>query len=166
MRIKTNKVVRRKPRDKGESECFFILMKAKIDDNIKKGKVKWISNREMERTIKIPEEYQRNNMKIEIDIKDVVQKIDVNKLIEEKIISDVSQVIDIENIVDETLDDEEVKNHLKKKVINIINSYLDSEEGKTRIIDAFNDVVTSSDILIDDKIIELVAEFLKQKLNI
>ena len=105
-------------------------------------------------------------MKIEIDIKDVVQKIDVNKLIEEKIISDVSDAVDIENIVDETLDDEEVKNHLKKKVINIINNYIDSEEGKTRIIDAFNDVVTSSDILVDDKIIELVAEFLKKKLNI
>ena len=43
MRIKTNKVVRRKPRDKGESECFFILMKAKIDDNIKKGKVKFMT---------------------------------------------------------------------------------------------------------------------------
>ena len=56
MRIKTNKIVRRKPRDKEESECLFILMKAKLDDNIKKGKVKWVNNREMERIIKIPEE--------------------------------------------------------------------------------------------------------------
>lgn len=55
MRIKINKIIRRKPRDKEESECFFILMKAKLDDNIKKGKVKWISNREMERTINIPQ---------------------------------------------------------------------------------------------------------------
>lgn len=105
-------------------------------------------------------------MKIEIDIREIVQKIDVNKLIEEKIISDVSEAIDVENIVDETLDDEEVKNHLNKKVINIINDYIDSEEGKTSIIDAFNNVVTSSDMLTDDKIIELVAEFLKKKLNI
>ncbi len=105
-------------------------------------------------------------MKIEIDIRDIVQKIDVNKLIEEKIISDVSEAIDVENIVDETLDDEEVKNHLNKKVINIINDYIDSEEGKTSIIDAFNNVITSSDMLTDDKIIELVAEFLKKKLNI
>lgn len=105
-------------------------------------------------------------MKIEIDIREIVQKIDVNKLIEEKIISDVSETIDVEKIVDETLDDEEVKNHLNKKVINIINNYIDSEEGKTSIIDAFNNVITSSDMLTDDKIIELVAEFLKKKLNI
>lgn len=51
MRIKINKRVRRKPRDKDESEALYLLMKAKLDDNIKKGKVKWISNREMERTI-------------------------------------------------------------------------------------------------------------------
>ena len=55
MRIKINKRVRRKPRDKDESEALYLLMKAKIDDNIKKGKVKWISNREMERIIKIPQ---------------------------------------------------------------------------------------------------------------
>ncbi len=105
-------------------------------------------------------------MKIEIDIKEIVQKIDINKLIEEKIMSDVSDSIDVDNIVDETLNDEEVKNHVNKKVINIINNYIDSEEGKNRIIDAFNDAITSSDILNDDKVIELVAEFLKKKLNL
>lgn len=105
-------------------------------------------------------------MKIEIDIKEIVQKIDVNKLIEEKIISDISEAIDTENIVDETLDDEDVKNHINKKVINIINNYLDSEEGKTRIIDTFNDAITSSDILTDDKITDIMAEFLKKKLNL
>ena len=105
-------------------------------------------------------------MKIEIDIKEIVQKIDINKLIEEKIISDVSEAIDVGNIVDEVLDDEDVKNHLNKKIINIIDNYIDSEEGKSRIIDAFNDAITSSDILNDDKVIELVAEFLKKKLNI
>ncbi len=55
MRIKRNKRVRRKPRDKEESECLFILMKAKLNDNIKKGKVKWANNIEMERTMKIPQ---------------------------------------------------------------------------------------------------------------
>lgn len=56
MRIKRHKIVRRKLRDKDESECLYLLMKAKLDDNIKKGKVKWISNREMERIIKIQSE--------------------------------------------------------------------------------------------------------------
>jgi len=103
-------------------------------------------------------------MKIEIDIKEIVQKIDINKLIEEKIISDISDAIDIDNIVDEALDDEEVKNHLNKKVTNIINNYMESEEGKNRIMEAFNNAITDSDILNDDKVIELVAEFLKRKL--
>ena len=51
MRSRIHKRVRRKPRDKDESEALYFLMKAKIEDNIKKGKVKWINNREMERTI-------------------------------------------------------------------------------------------------------------------
>jgi hypothetical protein len=104
-------------------------------------------------------------MKIEIDIKEIVQKIDVNKLIEEKIISDVSDIIDIENIVDETLDDKDVKSHLNKKVVNIIDNYIDSEEGKNRIIEAFNDTITNSNILNDDRVIELITEFLKRKLT-
>ena len=54
MRLKINKIIRRKPRNKEESECLYILVKAKIDDNIRKGKVRWIGNREMERRIKIP----------------------------------------------------------------------------------------------------------------
>lgn len=161
MRIKINKAIRRKPRDKEESDCLYLLMKAKLDDNIKKGKVKWINNREMERTIKIP---LRNNMKIEIDVKEIVQKIDVNKLIEEKITSDISDTIDIQNVVDDALKDKDVRSHLNKKVADIIDSYIDSEEGKSRIIDAFSDVLNDSDTLNHDKIIELIAEFLKRKL--
>lgn len=164
MRIKINKVVRRKPRDKEESECFYILMKAKIDDSIKKGKIRWVSNREMERIIKIP--HQRNNMKIEININEIVQKIDVNKLIEEKIMSDVSDAVDIENIVSEALDNEEVKSSVNKIVANIINNYMGSEEGKNHIIDAFNDAITTADILNDERVIEIMAEFIKRKLTI
>ena len=59
-----------------------------------------------------------------------------------------------------------MKNHINKKVIDIINNYLDSEEGKTRIIDTFNDAITSSDILTDDKIADIMAEFLKKKLGL
>ncbi len=104
-------------------------------------------------------------MKTEIDIKEIVQKIDIDKLVEEKIMSDVSNAIDVENIVDDVLDDEEVKNHLNKKIIKIINDYIDSEDGKGRIIDAFNDVISNSDIMNDDRIIESIAEFLKRKLT-
>jgi len=103
-------------------------------------------------------------MKIEIDIKELVHKIDVNKLIEEKIISDISGNIDIQNIVDEALGDKDVKSHLNKKVADIIDNYIDSEEGKSKIIDAFNDALNDSDTLNNDKIIDLIAEFLKRKL--
>lgn len=168
MRIKINKIIRRKPRDKEESECLYILMKAKIDDNIKKGKIRWISNREMERTIKIPQKLisiPEDNMKIEININELIQKIDVNKLIEEKIMSDVSDAIDIENIVGEALDNEEVKSHVNTIVTNIINDYMDSENGKNRIVDAFNDAITTADILNDERVIEIMAEFIKRKLT-
>lgn len=104
-------------------------------------------------------------MKIEIDIKELVQKIDINKLIEEKIISDISDNIDIQNIVDEVLDDKGVKSHLNKKVADIIDNYIDSEEGKNKIIYAFNDEITNLDcILGSESIIEIIAEFLKRKL--
>lgn len=108
-------------------------------------------------------------MKIEININEIVQKIDINKLIEEKIISDISEAIDIENIVDEALDNKEVKNHMNKKVVNIIDDYISSEEGRNRIISAFNDSITNNDmadILADDRVIELLTEFLKKNLRI
>jgi hypothetical protein len=159
-KMRKNRSIRRKPRDKEESECFYLLMKAKLDDNIRKGKVKWISNREMERTITIT----RNNMKIEIDIKELVQKIDMNKLIEEKIISDISNTIDIENMVDDALGDKEIRDQLNKKIIGVIENYIDSEEGKNRVIEEFNDAVNNLDLLDNDSILDIIAEFLKRKL--
>ena len=108
-------------------------------------------------------------MKIEININEIVQKIDINKLIEEKIISDISEAIDIENIVDVALDNKEVKSHMNKKVINIIDDYISSEEGRNRIIDVFNDSIANvdmADILADDRVIELLTEFLKKNLRI
>ncbi|SNQ59047.1 AbrB/MazE/SpoVT family DNA-binding domain-containing protein [Candidatus Methanoperedens nitratireducens] len=46
-----NKIVRRKPRDEDETSGLYSIMKANIESSIKKGKVKWINEREMERTI-------------------------------------------------------------------------------------------------------------------
>lgn len=46
-----NKIIRRKPRDKDETLGLYNIMKANIENNLKKGKVQWISEREMERTI-------------------------------------------------------------------------------------------------------------------
>lgn len=45
------KVVRRKPRNKDETDGFYNLMKSKIECNIDIGKIRWIGNREMERRL-------------------------------------------------------------------------------------------------------------------
>ena len=45
------KNVRRKPRNKDETDGFYDLMKSKIENNIAIGKTTWIGNREMERRI-------------------------------------------------------------------------------------------------------------------
>lgn len=45
------KAVRRKPRNKDETEGLYNLMKAKIESNIDAGKTRWIGNREMERRL-------------------------------------------------------------------------------------------------------------------
>jgi antitoxin component of MazEF toxin-antitoxin module len=46
-----NKIIRRKPRDEDETLGLYNIMKANIESSIKKGKLQWVSEREMERTI-------------------------------------------------------------------------------------------------------------------
>lgn len=46
-----SKIIRRKPRDKDETLGLYEIMKANIESTIKKGKVQWVNEREMERTI-------------------------------------------------------------------------------------------------------------------
>jgi antitoxin component of MazEF toxin-antitoxin module len=45
------KIIRHKPRDKDETLGLYNIMKANIENSIKKGKLLWVSEREMERTI-------------------------------------------------------------------------------------------------------------------
>lgn len=47
----SSKAVRRKQRNKDEVEGLYNIMKANIESSIKKGKVRWVNEREMERTI-------------------------------------------------------------------------------------------------------------------
>ena len=103
-------------------------------------------------------------MKIEIDINRIVEEIDVNKLVEETIKQNVAETVDFESIIDNLLGNKEVKEHINKKVIDIIDEYMSSEEGKKYIIDTFNDKITDSDILTDDVVVELVAQFLRKSL--
>lgn len=45
------KTIRRKPRNKDETNGFYDLMRSKIESNISIGKTRWIGNREMERKL-------------------------------------------------------------------------------------------------------------------
>ncbi len=45
------KVIRRKPRNKDETDGLYKLMKSKIESNINTGKTRWIGNRVMERRL-------------------------------------------------------------------------------------------------------------------
>ncbi|HEY9205627.1 MAG TPA: hypothetical protein VIO58_06865 [Candidatus Methanoperedens sp.] len=45
------KAIRRKPRNRDETDGFYNLMKSKIESNIDAGKIRWIGNREMERRL-------------------------------------------------------------------------------------------------------------------
>jgi antitoxin component of MazEF toxin-antitoxin module len=47
----SSKAIRSKPRDKDEVEGLYNIMKANIESNMKKGKVRWVNEREMERSI-------------------------------------------------------------------------------------------------------------------
>ena len=103
-------------------------------------------------------------MRIEIDINRIVEEIDVNKLVEETIKSNVTENVDFENIIDNLLDNKEVQESINRKIINIINEYISSEEGKQYIIDTFKDKISDSDILTDDVIVDMVVQFLKKTL--
>ncbi len=45
------KAIRRKPRNKDETDGLYNLMKAKIESKVNAGKTRWIGNREMERRL-------------------------------------------------------------------------------------------------------------------
>lgn len=103
-------------------------------------------------------------MRIDVDLNKIIENIDVKKIVEEKIMSDILDNSKLEDIVDQSLENEDLKASIDKKVLQIITDYLSSGEGKEYIIDKFKDAITDSDILNDDKIIEIFAEFLKKSL--
>ena len=104
-------------------------------------------------------------MRIDIDINKIAESIDIKKLVEDVIKSDIVDNIDFDKIIDDLLENEDVKNHINIKIIDIIDEYMSSDEGKKSITDVFNDVLANSDILTDEKIIDSIAEFLKEKLK-
>ncbi len=103
-------------------------------------------------------------MKLEIDIDEIVEKMDVKKLVEEDIMSTILDYTKFEDVIDEMLENEETKKILNVKIMGILEEYLSSEEGKRYIIEKFGEHVYDSDLLTDDKVTELLVEFLKRSL--
>lgn len=104
-------------------------------------------------------------MKIEIDLDEIVKKMNINKTVEENIISNITDIINFECIAADLINDNDVKKNIDKKILAIIEEYILSDEGKRYIIDIFKDKIDDSDILTDDAVINLVAEFLKKTLT-
>lgn len=108
-------------------------------------------------------ESENKNMH-KIDLDSIVKEMDVQKLIGENIASKVSEYIDIGNIVDDALDDEKLKELIHKKVTEIIDDYLLTDDGKNCVIEKFTETISDPDVLIDDRIIDIIVEFLKKSL--
>lgn len=103
-------------------------------------------------------------MQIEIDTNKVVENA-ISRLIEEDVLKNVVEDSRIEDIVDDIFSREEIKKQIGDKVVEIINTYFSSDEGREYVIDAVKSEIDNSDLLTGDKITELVTEFLKKKLE-
>lgn len=103
-------------------------------------------------------------MKIEIDLNKIVAEMDINKLVEKRIESEIVDFSKLEEIIDDMLQEEKMRDIINKKIFDIIQEYLSSDEGKKNIIDKFEQAIDDCDILNDDRIIDLTEEFLKKSL--
>lgn len=104
-------------------------------------------------------------MKIEIDTNKIIENA-VSRLAEEDILKTVIEDSRMEDMVDDIFSKEEVKKQIGDKVAVIVDTYFSSDEGKEYVIGSIKSEIDNSDILADDKIVELVAEFLKKKLEL
>ncbi len=103
-------------------------------------------------------------MKIEIDTDKVIEKA-ISNLVEGDILKEVVEDSRIEDIVDDVFSKDEIKDKISDKVCQIVETYLDSEDGKEYVMDALRSQIDNSDVLGDDKMIEVMAEFIKKKLE-
>lgn len=100
-----------------------------------------------------------------VDIDDIVKKMDVETLIQEGIKSKIIEYIDNEDIIGEELEDKKLLEFVNKRVRDIIDTYLSTEEGKNCVIQLFKERIIEEDVLMDDRIIDIFAEFLKKSLS-
>ena len=104
-------------------------------------------------------------MMVEIDVNKIAEGIDVSKLVKERIVSDIENNSRFEDVVGELLENEEVKNKIERKIVDIIDEFLSSDEGKEYIIKEFKSEIDYSDVLSGSKVEELIVSILKRSLN-
>ncbi len=102
-------------------------------------------------------------MQIDVDANKIVAHA-ITKLVEENIVTDVLENSEIREIIERTLENEDVKKQIEEMVITVANEYLDSEEGREYIIEEVKGAI-SSDIISDDRIVDIVANFLDASLK-
>ena len=106
---------------------------------------------------------KEKNMKIEINTEEIIEELDIRKLIEEKMLSYPA----FGEIVDDVLDSEQTRCIMTKKVHDAIKEYMSTEKFKENVIDKFDQYLENSemqDILDDDRILDMIKEFLKNRL--
>ena len=102
---------------------------------------------------------------MKIDTEDIVKNIDMEKLVKEGVSEKILECIDTNDMVESALEDEKLIEFINKRVKDIIDVYLSTEDGKNCVIEMFKERVVEEDILIDDRITDIVAEFLKKSLS-
>lgn len=99
-----------------------------------------------------------------IDVDNIVKKMDVEKLIKEHIMSNITECVDVGDIVDDVLEDEKLKATINQRVVDVIEVYLLSDEGRECIIEKFKEFIVDSDMFVDDRITNVLIEFLRTSL--
>ncbi len=100
-----------------------------------------------------------------IDIDEIVRQIDVKKLVENGIQSNILQRIDTDGLIDDALEEKELQKFVNRRVIEIIDVFLSSEEGKNCTIEKFKEEISDYDILSDDRVTDRVTNMIIELLK-
>jgi hypothetical protein len=100
-----------------------------------------------------------------IDVDNIVRKMDIEKLIKESIESRIVNCIDVESIVDDVLEDEKLRGSIDIKVADIIENYLSSDDGKKCVIEKFKEIISDPDVLLDSRVSNIIVDFMAKVLT-
>ena len=100
-----------------------------------------------------------------IDVNNIVKKMDIEKLIKENIESRIADCIDVGSIVDNVLEDEKLRDTINEKVADIIECYLSSDDGKKCVIEKFKEIISDPDVLLDSRVSNIIIDFMVKALT-